>query len=66
MPAYNLICDACGHTFEVTHPMSEPHPKKCPSPECGKRKVRQSFDKPPYFQSKYSPLHPRVNRGRGH
>lgn len=63
MPAYNLICDACEHKFEVTHPMSEPHPKKCP--ECGKKTVRQSFDTPPYFIDRYSPMHPRARRGRG-
>lgn len=63
MPAYSMICDACGHKFEVSHAMSEPHPKTCPA--CKKRKVRQNFDKPPAFSHSYSPMHPRANRGRG-
>ena len=64
MPQYDLICDGCEHKFVVEHTMSESHPKKCP--ECGKAKVRVNFTSPPAFHSYYSPMHPRVNRGRGH
>lgn len=64
MPQYDLICDGCDHKFVVDHAMSEPHPKKCP--ECGKAKVRQNFITPPAYHNLYSPMHPRVNRGRGH
>lgn len=58
-----MICDGCEHKFEVSHPMSEPHPKNCP--KCKKPKVRQSFDTAPAFYNTYSPMHPRVNRGMG-
>jgi putative FmdB family regulatory protein len=64
MPTYDLACGACGHKFEVTHKMSEPHPTKCP--KCGKEKVRQAYNDAPAFHNHYSPMHPRVNRGRGH
>lgn len=47
--------------------MSEPHPKKCPNPDCKKSgKITQLFDTAPPFHTRYSPMHPRVNRGRGH
>lgn len=64
MPQYDLQCEACEHTFTVEHAMSEPHPKKCP--ECGKAKVKQLFNKAPAYHARYSPMHPRVNRGRGY
>lgn len=64
MPLYDMHCDGCEHTFEVEHAMSEPHPKKCPN--CKKDKVRQAFNTPPPFHTRYSPMHPRVHRGRGH
>lgn len=64
MPRYDLICDGCGHTFTVEHTMSEPHPEKCP--ECKKPKVRMNYVSAPAFHAHYSPMHPRVNRGRGH
>ena len=64
MPAYDFICDACGHTFVDSHPMSEPHPTKCP--ECEKDRVRVNFVSPPAYHNHMSPMHPRRNRGRGH
>jgi putative FmdB family regulatory protein len=40
MPTYDYVCDACGHSLEVFHSISEAPKKKCP--ECGKSKlVRQ-------------------------
>ena len=64
MPAYDFICDACGHTFSDLHDINEPHPVKCPS--CKKSKVRLDWKRPPAYHANYSPFHPRKNRGRGH
>lgn len=64
MPQYDLKCEACDHPVVVDHPMSEPHPKKCP--ECGKPKLVQVYLSAPAYHAHYSPMHPRVNRGRGH
>jgi putative FmdB family regulatory protein len=64
MPAYDYQCDACGHEFEVTHGMTALRPKTCP--QCKKRKLRKVLAKPPAYHSHYSPMHPRVNRGRGY
>ena len=64
MPLYDMACRACGHKFTVSHGMTEPHPKKCP--KCGKNKAKQEFLAPPAFHNHMSPMHPRVNRGRGH
>lgn len=64
MPVYDMTCDACGHAFDVEQGMNDPLPKKCP--QCGKMKLRRAFSKPPAFHTAYSPMHPRVNRGRGY
>ena len=64
LPTYDMQCDACNHELEVVHAISEPHPKKCPA--CGKQKLRVAFKKAPAYHNHYSPMHPRVNRGRGH
>jgi putative FmdB family regulatory protein len=64
MPAYDYQCETCGHEFEVSHGMDAPGPAKCP--ECGKRKVKRQFKRAPAYQARYSPMHPRANRGRGH
>lgn len=63
MPQYDLKCDSCGHEFVSDHGMSEPHPK---CPECDKPEVSVRFTKPPAYHARYSPLHPRKNRGRGY
>lgn len=40
MPLYDYKCDACQHTFEVSHPMSAPSPTECPKCQAhGVRKV---------------------------
>ncbi len=39
MPIYDYKCDACGHTFEKNHPMSDPPVKICP--KCKEEKVRK-------------------------
>jgi putative FmdB family regulatory protein len=64
MPTYEMVCDGCEHEFEVVHPMADPHPKKCPA--CKKQMVRVNYKKAPAYQNKYSPMHPRAKRGRGH
>lgn len=64
MPAYDLICEACGHMCEVVHGFDDPHPVKCPA--CGKMKLKQAWKKSPVYHNLYSPMHPRKNRGRGH
>lgn len=58
-----MECEACGFEFEIEKPMPDPLPKKCPS--CKKNKARQVYTKPPAYHNKYSPMHPRVKRGRG-
>lgn len=64
MPAYDFQCEACEHEFEVSHGIAEPGPTKCPA--CGKKKVKRIFKRAPAFHAHYSPMHPRVNRGRGY
>ena len=63
MARYDMQCVACGHEYEAEAPMKDGPPKDCP--ECG-GDLRQVFTKPPAFHNHYSPMHPRVNRGRGH
>lgn len=64
MPAYDMQCEGCGHSFEAQAPISVGPPKKCP--ECKKQKLRQVFKQPPAFHAHLSPMHPRINRGRGY
>lgn len=64
MPAYDYLCRTCEHTFEASHGVKAPGPKSCP--KCGGRTVEKTFLKPPAFQTFYSPMHPRRNRGRGY
>jgi len=65
MPTYDIHCGACNREFEVFHGINEPDPKRCP--KCGKTgKLRRMFTKAPAYHSHYSPMHPRVNRGRGY
>ncbi len=66
MPNYDYRCPACGHEFEVSHAIADPGPKKCPK-RCGTRKKpTKMITKAPAYHSHYSPMHPRVNRGRGY
>ncbi|MBN1911602.1 MAG: zinc ribbon domain-containing protein [Pirellulales bacterium] len=39
MPTYDYVCDACNHSFEIFHSITEEPRKKCP--ECGKMKLRR-------------------------
>ena len=39
MPTYEYLCQACGHCFEVMHPMSQDPIRLCP--KCGKRRVKR-------------------------
>lgn len=63
MPVYKTRCTACGHTWETVRGVQEGPPKRCP--KC-RKKAETVWDSVPAFHSRYSPLHPRVNRGRGH
>lgn len=63
MPVYDLLCEDCGHTWDVIQPMEAALPKSCP--ECKKHKVRRAWSQPPATIDTYSPLHPRRGRGKG-
>jgi len=63
MILYDVTCNACGEMWEELQKMNAPQPTKCP--KCGKKKVRRAFRKAVATYNKYSPLHPRKNRGRG-
>ncbi len=39
MPAYDYVCEACEHAFELFQQMTAPVKRKCPS--CGKLKLRR-------------------------
>jgi putative FmdB family regulatory protein len=45
MPTYEYKCDACGHSLEIFHKMSDPDKKKCP--KCKKNKLKKQFSAPP-------------------
>lgn len=64
MPLYDMKCEACNHEFEDLHGVHEPDPTKCPS--CGKPKLKRAWKTAPFYENRYSPLHPRRNRGRGY
>jgi putative FmdB family regulatory protein len=64
MPFYDYQCESCKHQWETSHGINEKGPDKCP--ECGKKKVRIVIGKPPAYHSHYSPMHPRIHRGRGY
>lgn len=59
MARYDMTCK-CGD-FEAEAPMKDGPPKTCPKGH----KAQQVFSKPPAFHNHLSPMHPRVNRGRG-
>ncbi|KUO72146.1 MAG: hypothetical protein APF81_26155 [Desulfosporosinus sp. BRH_c37] len=39
MPSYDLVCQACGHKFEVFCSISQKDHQKCP--ECSSDKIKQ-------------------------
>lgn len=61
--SYEYVCDACEHKFTHIQNSPDTHLKKCPA--CGKLKLRRLFPAPAAHM-RYSPMHPRANRGRGH
>jgi len=66
MPTYDYRCSACGAEWEEFHAMGDLGPKKCVK-RCGtKKKPVKMITSPPAYHSHYSPMHPRVNRGRGY
>jgi putative FmdB family regulatory protein len=62
MPNYDYVCEACGEESDIVHGMDE-KVRKCP--KCGKLKLRRSWRKVAAYHSHVSPMHPRVNRGKG-
>lgn len=62
MPAYDYECEACKEEMEIIHPMGTSK-KKCP--ECGKLKLKRSWKMVAPYLARYSPLHPRMGRGKG-
>ena len=63
MPRYDVMCDNCKEKWEEYQGMNDVQPTKCP--KCGKKKVHRVFRKAVATYNKYSPCHPRKNRGRG-
>jgi putative FmdB family regulatory protein len=63
MPYYDVKCAACQHEYET---LTDNPPKAVKCPECGKRKASMVFKTPPAYHARYSPMHPRVHRGRGY
>lgn len=63
MPSYDYHCDACDRIFEAQHPIGR-GPSRCPA--CGSARIRRDWSKPPAYHARYSPMHPRKNRGRGY
>jgi len=64
MPIYHSECPKCGHTVEEIRTMEQGIKKTCP--ECGGRKMTQTFDgKAPAMRTHgYMLGHPRLQRGR--
>lgn len=60
---YDYTCDTCGYSKTHVQTDSDYRQEKCP--DCGKNTLRRLFPCPA-FHTRYSPAHPRVNRGRGH
>jgi putative FmdB family regulatory protein len=44
VPAYDYLCDNCGHRFEVVHGVHAEGPTVCPS--CGARRLRKAIVAP--------------------
>ena len=62
MPTYDYDCKSCGAEIEVRHAISETK-RKCP--ECGKLKLERAWRQVAAYHLRVSPMHPRVNRGKG-
>ncbi len=62
MPTYSYECTECGAEMDIIHVMDESK-RKCP--ECGKLKLKRAWTQAAAFHCHYSPMHPRVNRGKG-
>ena len=35
MPLYDYVCPSCGHIWEISKSMMDPHPTECPDCKCG-------------------------------
>jgi putative FmdB family regulatory protein len=44
VPAYDYLCDNCGHRFEVLHGVHAEGPTICPN--CGSRRLRKAISAP--------------------
>lgn len=62
MPNYDYVCDACDHEVDIQHAMGETK-KKCP--DCGKMKLRRAWSQVAAYHNRFSPMHPRIGRGKG-
>jgi len=60
---YDYECEACGCKFTHVQTSPDEYLKECP--ECDKPQLRRLFPAPAAHM-RYSPMHPRANRGRGH
>ena len=63
MTLYNMHCRTCDAYFESWQDRNAKGPFKCP--KCGTRRAYRTILKPPAFQDRYSPMHPRRGRGKG-
>ena len=61
---YDLHCEACDTISEVQQTPNAKGPFVCP--KCGAKKARRVILRAPAFHAHYSPMNPRVNRGRGY
>ena len=52
MAKYDMVCGACGFSFELDKPIADDFPKKCP--ECKKNKLYQDYSVP-YFAIRQPP-----------
>lgn len=62
MPAYDYVCTKCGEEVELVHRMGM---KKRKCPECGQNGLERSWMKVAAYHNRFSPAHPRLNRGKG-
>lgn len=62
MPKYDYKCEHCSHVEEVQHDYDKDPEIRCRICVGPTKKVIQKVA----TRNTYSPMHPRVNRGRGH
>jgi putative FmdB family regulatory protein len=62
MAIYDMLCRHCGHRYEISRPITQGPPKRCP--KCGK-KIEVSWNPStiPAVHNHYSLMHPRHMRG---